>query len=114
MGVPGIGGEGSGWRRRDRNTYIYPLLTDFQLLKDLLTHLPTHKEASMAKDRTPRTLIQLEGRHTSVVDLTPVEVATDIEGARQAGYDFLWLQETDKEDNGVAIDPQKVVSLIRV
>lgn len=60
------------------------------------------------------TIVLLDGGHSTFLKgHNPSEVAADIEEARLANFEFVWFQPADRDDNSVAVDPNKVIAVIR-
>lgn len=60
-----------------------------------------------------KTVIKLQGGHSTVVQMSVSEVAHAVEDALEAGDRFLWLQSRQHGDNGCALDPSAVVALFK-
>lgn len=65
-----------------------------------------------------KTIIKLDGGHSTVVRLSVSELAREIQEAREEhdavnSVSLLFLQSGQHGDNGLVIDPFKVVALIR-
>jgi hypothetical protein len=65
------------------------------------------------REKHDATIIQFEGGHTTVVTLLIQEVAAEIGDAREGQHSFYFIQAPNLPRNGLAIDPHRVVALVR-
>lgn len=59
-------------------------------------------------DAARRTVVKLSGHSTVIKGYGVSEIVHMVTEARGDGHDFLFIQQTQFGDNGIAIDPSKV------